>query len=181
MAIPARLPVFADVDGVEVELPAGLDPLVLIEAISRGWWAVFRLIDSDDVLARRLASPRDGFGLAQARQLARGMVEAVTGYPFYTASSLAATAVSSWTELDGVAAYRGFDPWSAPAARTLALVHHCLMIGCKDDVGRAYMAYQLAGPEAEEIGNPASPMAAIESSNFAEWAAAFEEDGTLKA
>lgn len=182
MGIPARLPVVADVDGAEVELCADLDPLAFLDALGRAsWWSVFELIDADQVLGARLADRRDPFTVVQAREIATGVVEAVTGYPWYTACALAGAAVSSWNEFDGLAAYRGFDPWSAPVARTLALAHHCLTLGCKDDVERALLAYRLAGPEADETDTTAGEqMAQLEASNFGEWAAAFEPDGSLK-
>lgn len=182
MGVPARLPIFAEVDGTEVVLRAGVDPLVLIIALSRGsWWDLFAMMDADDELSARLADPRDPFALTQARELAIGVAEALCGYPWYTACSLAATALVEWQEFDGLAAYRGFDTWSAPVGRTLALVHHCLSLGCKDDVERALLAYRLAGPEADESATPAGEqMAQLEASNFGEWAAAFDADGSLK-
>lgn len=177
MGLPARLPILAEVDGEEFALPAGTDPLAVLEALAAGsWWAVFRLMDTEETLGARLADHRDRFSLVQARDLAKGVAEALTGYRWHTACVLAASAVRSWSEFDGLCAYRGFDPWSAPVARTLAMVHHCLMAGCKDDVERAYLAYQLDGEEAVSDGGH---LASLESSNFAEWNAAFGPDGTL--
>jgi hypothetical protein len=177
MPLPARLPIYAEVDGEEFALSAGTDPLSIIEALASGsWWQMFKMIDSEQRLARRLTDPRDAFGLAQARELAVGIAEAVTGYAWYACCRLAATITTDFAGFDGIAAYRGFNPWSEPVARSLALVHHCLSMGCQDDVERAYLAFQLEGPQAAAQG---SNLAQLESAGFAEWQASFGPDGTL--
>lgn len=180
MPLPARLPLVAEVDGHAVELPADTDPLELIEALARGsWWRLFEVIDAEGALRARLSNPRDAFALSQARQLAVGVAEAVTGYRWHAACKLAATMVADWQGFDGLCAWRGFDPWSEPLARSLAMVHHCLFTGCKDEVERAYLAYELDGPDVDEAQGGSSRMAALEAATVSEWQAAFGPDGRL--
>lgn len=176
MALPSRS-VLADVDGHVVELTDRDDPMGLIESLGTGdWWRVFCMIDADGVLFTRLNDRDDGFSVAGALGLVRSMCEALTGYRWYTACSLSATAVSDWSAFDGLAAWRGFDPWEAPVSRSLALVHHCLKSSRETPGDVARLEYQLAGPEAES--DPSVGSAKLEAAAFSEWSAYFTEDGT---
>jgi len=180
LGIPARS-AQADVDGHLVELSDFADPPGIIESLGTGdWWRLFCMIDQPDhELYRRICDRRDGFDAAAALSLTRVLVETLTGYPFFTACSLAATAVSDWATLDGMAAYQGFDPWTAPVARTLAFVHHCLKTSRDTPGDLARLEHQLAGPEADEDRPraPDSSLARAEASMVNEWLGYFGDGG----
>ena len=193
MPIPTGGPVTIEIDGDDYELAAGLDPLRLIEALAgRDWWEVFLIIDAGWLLVPRVADLYDDFTVATAKAVTVAVVEQLTGLSWFTSCALAATAASSWVEFDGLCAYRGFDPWSAPIARTLAFVHHCLMTSCTDDAERARMVYRLSGAEAADAalaagvqgaitsGRPDPAMARLEAESVAQWQAAFGPNGELK-
>jgi hypothetical protein len=180
MGLPAGLPVAADVDGTLLVLPARTSPMELIGHLAGGsWWDILRLMDGDLTLWSRLADPFDRFGVVAAARVVHEVMAAVTGYSWYTACALASAAAADWPAFDGLCAYRGFDPWSAPIARTLALVHHLLRQQCETPGERARLEFELAGPDAED-GNDARALAA-ERRMAAAWAAAFNSDGTAKA
>jgi len=191
--IPTRGPVTVEIDGDEYELGAGVDPLRLIEVLAGSdWWEAFLLIDDGWLLVARVADRHDAFTVAAAKSVTVAVVEEMTGFSWFTSCALAATAASSWSEFDGLCAYRGFDPWSAPVARTLAFVHHCLLTSCADEAERARMIYKLSGAEAADAalaagaraaitsGRPDPAMARLEAESIAQWQAAFGPNGELR-
>lgn len=163
-----------------VVLRADADPVELIGHLAAGsWWDILRMMDRDLHLWERLSDPFDRFGVVAAARVVQSVVAAVTGYSWHVACALAGAAVADWNGFDGLAAYRGFDPWTAPVSRTLALVHHQLRAQCSTPGELARLEYDLAGPEPENPEDEARALAA-ERRMAASWAAAFNPDGTSK-
>lgn len=176
MAIPAGFPVTVDVDGYDLELGGEADPSEVIEALAGGdWWAVLLLLDAERHLWGRISDHADRFSVVQANRLLKQVVQVATGYPWFTSCLLAAHAAADWQGFDGLCAYRGFDPWSEPVPRTLAIVHHLLRSACDTPGEHARLEFELAGPEEQSERGRAQ-----ERAIGAEWAAWFNPDGTAK-
>lgn len=176
MAMPAGFPVTADVDGYELELGAEAEPAEVIARLAAGdWWELLRLLDPEQHVWSRISDYADAFSVAQAEGLLRDVVQVATGYPWFASCRLAAHALADWQAFDGLCAYRGYDPWSAPVPRTLAMVHHLLKSACQTPGESARLEFELAGPEEESERGRAQ-----ERAIGAEWAAWFNRDGTHK-
>jgi hypothetical protein len=105
-----------------------------------------------DRLARRLLDPDDPLDTPDVREIARAVVLAATGWPWYCAGRLAGTVVQHASQITGALALRGID-LAATCRRNPALALnavYALMIEHADDRRRLQLDAELERPPAGE-------------------------------
>jgi hypothetical protein len=126
----------------------------LLEHLPRGQWELGLLLDvtdpeDADVLAERLADPGDPLTLDDVQRIAEALVEAATGWAYWTAQRLIAWAAQHWPDLDGIATLRGVDLVAlvdAAPARACNAIYALLLEGVTEEKERRSIEAQLHRP-----------------------------------